>query len=60
MVNGPNTTDEMMLGYVTYAAAEPRSLTVEQVLRDHFGAGATVDQESSEDVDAHTSTDAQE
>jgi hypothetical protein len=48
----------MMLGYITYAAAEPRQLTVEEVLRQHFG-GVVVDQES-EDVDVHTSTDAEE
>jgi hypothetical protein len=57
MDNGPETTDEMMLGYITYAAAEPRALTVEDVVKRHFAAGVVVDQES-EDVDVHTSEDA--
>jgi hypothetical protein len=57
MVNGPNTTDEMMLGYITFAAAEPRSLTVEQVLREHFSAGAGVGRGPGEVFDAHTSGD---
>lgn len=48
MDTGPETTDEMMLGYITYAAAEPRQLTVEEVVRRHFAAGVVVDQEAEE------------
>jgi mono/diheme cytochrome c family protein len=42
---GPETWDEMMLGYVTYTLARDQQLSVEQVMRDHFGVGP-VDQEA--------------
>lgn len=37
---GRETWDEMMLGYITYSKAEPRKLTVAQVLAENFGVGA--------------------
>ncbi len=34
---GPETWDEMMLGYVTFSKSDPEPLTVEKVLAEHFG-----------------------
>jgi mono/diheme cytochrome c family protein len=49
---GPETWDEMMLGYVTWSLAEPRELTAEQVMREQLQvrerAPAAVDEDTPE------------
>jgi mono/diheme cytochrome c family protein len=43
---GRETWDEMMLGYITSAASEPRVLTVEDVIAEHFApVGAELSEE---------------
>ncbi len=42
--NGPETTDEMMIGYITWARRAPRALTVEDVLRDYLHAEGRSDE----------------
>ena len=39
VTSGRKTTDEMMIGFITYAETEPRELTIQQVLEEHFGLG---------------------
>ncbi|HVS16103.1 MAG TPA: hypothetical protein VMV46_19470 [Thermoanaerobaculia bacterium] len=49
---GPETWDEMMLGYITYSLTEARELTAEQVMREHFAvverSAASVDEGTPE------------
>ncbi len=50
---GPETWDEMMLGYVTYSATDSRQLTIAEVLEKHFGLHEGVSEEpDGESTDA--------
>ncbi len=56
---GPETWDEMMLGYVTYSHTEAKQLTVKQVLADHFGVSSDgFEEEVSEEEAAAVSAGA--